>query len=237
MHAMAAKKHEQIREWIQDEIRQGHYVEGDQLPTEQALMAQFGVSRAPVQQAMRALELNGVVVRRPGAGTFVSVWGLRTDVRSALAGEQEQPAEHTSYRVLATRTTSAAALEWAATVFGPQHPVAVLTRLKVHTTGRPIALEQAVISLVHVPEILDQDLETLSTQDHFTRIGLPVRTLTNHLSAQLLNPEDAAHLEIDPTVPVIRQHRTVIGAGDVPYETAYFHMHPTNQLMEITRHV
>lgn len=234
---MRATKHELIREWIRGEIHRGRFLEGDQLPTEQVLMKQFGVSRAPVQQAMRALELNGEVVRRPGAGTFVSVWGLRTDGHSFLTAGDDRSGTHMSHQVLGTRVTGGGLIDWAGAVFGPQDPVALLSRLKVHTTGRPIMLEKAVISLTRAPAVLDQDLTELITADYYASIGLRVRRITTHLSAQLLEPEDAAHLQIDPSIPVIRQHRTVVGQDDEPYETSYFYMHPTNQLMEFTQNV
>lgn len=44
---------------------------GDQLPTERALAEQFQVSRASVREALRALELLGMVETRAGGGTFV----------------------------------------------------------------------------------------------------------------------------------------------------------------------
>jgi len=44
---------------------------GDQLPPERQLAEQFQVSRASVREALRTLELLGIVETRPGGGTFV----------------------------------------------------------------------------------------------------------------------------------------------------------------------
>ncbi len=44
---------------------------GDKLPTERELCAQFGVSRAPIRQALSALEMNGYIYSRQGEGVFV----------------------------------------------------------------------------------------------------------------------------------------------------------------------
>jgi len=44
---------------------------GDQLPTERTLAEQFQVSRASVREALRALELLGIVETHAGGGTFV----------------------------------------------------------------------------------------------------------------------------------------------------------------------
>jgi len=55
---------------------------GDQLPTERTLAEQFQVSRASVREALRALELLGIVETHAGGGTFV---------RRAVAGDLARP--------------------------------------------------------------------------------------------------------------------------------------------------
>jgi GntR family transcriptional regulator len=45
---------------------------GEQLPTESALVAAYGVSRATVRQALKSLEAEGRIVTRQGRGSFVS---------------------------------------------------------------------------------------------------------------------------------------------------------------------
>lgn len=45
---------------------------GDQLPSEPELALQLGVSRATLREAMRTFEIQGFLIRRQGAGTFVA---------------------------------------------------------------------------------------------------------------------------------------------------------------------
>ncbi|HUQ17765.1 MAG TPA: FadR/GntR family transcriptional regulator [Candidatus Saccharimonadales bacterium] len=52
-------------------LDRGELRPGDQLPTERSLAEQFQVSRASVREALRSLELLGVVETRAGGGTFV----------------------------------------------------------------------------------------------------------------------------------------------------------------------
>lgn len=56
----------QIYNQILSEIQLGSFKVGDKLPSERELCAQFGVSRAPVRQALSALEMNGVIYSRQG---------------------------------------------------------------------------------------------------------------------------------------------------------------------------
>ena len=45
---------------------------GDQIPGEQELCELYWVSRTVVRQALRELELDGMITRRKGKGTFIS---------------------------------------------------------------------------------------------------------------------------------------------------------------------
>lgn len=63
--------HEQIIEQIRDMIIDGTLKKGDKLPTERNLAEQLGVSRASVREALRALEIMGLVESRQGDGNFI----------------------------------------------------------------------------------------------------------------------------------------------------------------------
>ena len=56
---------------LSDRIRDGSYPATDKLPTEAALMAEFGVSRTVVREAISQLQAAGLVETRHGIGTFV----------------------------------------------------------------------------------------------------------------------------------------------------------------------
>lgn len=57
---------------LKQKIKAGIYKEDDLLPTELQLMAEYGVSRAPVRQALGRLESEGIIIRKAGKGTFVA---------------------------------------------------------------------------------------------------------------------------------------------------------------------
>ncbi|MCM3652473.1 FadR/GntR family transcriptional regulator [Metabacillus litoralis] len=61
----------QIYNQILSEIQSGSFEIGDKLPAERELCEQFGVSRAPIRQALSALELNGIIYSRQGEGVYV----------------------------------------------------------------------------------------------------------------------------------------------------------------------
>ena len=63
---------EEIVDQIYELIREGELNPGDRLPPERELAQQLNVSRASVREAMRLLDTKGLVVIRPGAGTFIT---------------------------------------------------------------------------------------------------------------------------------------------------------------------
>lgn len=62
----------QLMELLTAEIRGKKYASGEQLPTEQAMVARFGVSRTVVREAIASLRAQGMVVARQGVGVFVA---------------------------------------------------------------------------------------------------------------------------------------------------------------------
>lgn len=71
----------QVETILRGEIADGVLRPGDRLPSEEALRAEYGVSRGTLRQALEALERDGLIDRTRGRGTFV---------RAGTAGEAER---------------------------------------------------------------------------------------------------------------------------------------------------
>lgn len=66
-------KYRYVREQIRESIETQRYGPGERLPADSELALQFDTSRLTVIRALRDLEVEGLVKRRAGAGTFVSI--------------------------------------------------------------------------------------------------------------------------------------------------------------------
>lgn len=64
--------YEQLKNIIKNDIMDGAYVPGEQMPSEAALQAHYGVSRVTVRRAVQELSAEGLLERRQGKGTFVT---------------------------------------------------------------------------------------------------------------------------------------------------------------------
>jgi GntR family transcriptional regulator, transcriptional repressor for pyruvate dehydrogenase complex len=73
--------YEEIVEQIKQLITEGKLKPGDKLLGERELADQFQVSRASVREAIRTLEMLGVIDIRPGGGTFVRGSGADDIIR------------------------------------------------------------------------------------------------------------------------------------------------------------
>ena len=62
----------QLVELLAGEIRDRKYRPGERLPTEQAMVALYGISRTVVREAVASLRAQGLLVARQGVGVFVA---------------------------------------------------------------------------------------------------------------------------------------------------------------------
>lgn len=80
--------YEQVYRDIFKKIKSHYYCPGDILPSEKEMEEIYGVSRAPIRQALAMLSNNGLIDRKPGKGTFVSESEIY-DLKVTLSGFSE----------------------------------------------------------------------------------------------------------------------------------------------------
>jgi DNA-binding GntR family transcriptional regulator len=102
---------EVIAETLREQIRSGGLKSGDALPTQTALMREFGASSLTVQKAMALLKQDGWAVSRPGKGAFVAHHDHRAGTHDLDRPEVTAPAGGTAARVEALEQALADAVE------------------------------------------------------------------------------------------------------------------------------
>ncbi len=76
----------QLMDILKDNVQQKTWLPGDQIPGEQDLCELYGISRTVVRQALRELELEGVIRRRKGKGTFIQETKISEGLIQKLTG-------------------------------------------------------------------------------------------------------------------------------------------------------
>ena len=85
----------QICRAVREAVARGALAPGDRLPSARTLAGDFGVARSTVEAALAELDAEGFVVRKVGAGTFVSRIGAERDAAprpKPLFGVNRSPA-------------------------------------------------------------------------------------------------------------------------------------------------
>ena len=97
---MAAKpRYQELAEALRAEILRGDF-KSDAFPTEAELCKRFSVSRFTVREALRALQVDGLISRRRGSGTHVQA-------AAARGGALHQPLSNVAEILQYARDTTA----------------------------------------------------------------------------------------------------------------------------------
>ncbi len=67
-----SKLYEDVARRITEMVRDGEWLPGERIPTENALAERFEVGRSTVREAVKSLQIAGVLRSRTGKGTFVA---------------------------------------------------------------------------------------------------------------------------------------------------------------------
>jgi GntR family transcriptional regulator len=78
-----------IADLLRRDIQKGRYKLGDRLPTEEQLLGTFGASRHSVREALRVLTEEGLLLRRPRAGSTVIATSAERHFTQRIASVQE----------------------------------------------------------------------------------------------------------------------------------------------------
>lgn len=171
---MAAKAYTRIVDALRAEIASGRLKPGDRIPSENELVAAFGVSRMTANRAVRELVHAGLVTRMAGSGSFVAEPRLELSLLRVpdIVAEIRQASGRYSASV-ATRDRMAATAELAA-AFGKAVGAELLHTLIVHRSdGRAIQIEERFVDPDFAPDYLAQAFDERSPNAYLTAIARP----------------------------------------------------------------
>lgn len=205
--------YEQVKTWIRQHIGSGRWKPGDPVPSEAALMQQFGVSRMTVNRALRELAAEGLVTRVQGSGTRVAQLhriSSRLTIRDIHEEVVERGHVHTSRVLCAAREKAGAPV---ATSLGLRKGSAVFHTVLIHMeNGVPIQYEDRYVNPAAAPAYLETDFTRTSPTLHLLRHA-PLTEASYSIEAGLPTAAEARALGIRRAEPcLVMMRRTVSGA-------------------------
>lgn len=213
MATPAVHAYEQVKAFVRGRIASGEWKPGDPVPSEAALMQQFGSSRMTVNRGLRELAAEGLVTRVQGSGTRVAQLH-RISSRLTIRDIHEEVAErghvHSTRVLLAAKEKAGAAI---AQSLGLKTGGAVFHSLLVHLeNGVAIQYEDRYVNPAAAPDYLKTDFTQVSPTLHLLRHA-PLTEARYAIEACLPTAQEAKHLGIKRTEPCLAMmRRTVSGA-------------------------
>jgi len=205
--------YEQVKAWIRQHIGSGQWKPGDTVPSEAALMQQFGISRMTVNRALRELAAEGLVTRVQGSGTRVAQLhriSSRLTIRDIHEEVVERGHVHTTRLIQAGREKAGAQV---AVSLGLRAGATVFHTVLIHMeNGVPIQYEDRYVNPAAAPGYLETDFTQTSPTLHLLRHA-PLTEASYSIEACLPTAQEAKALAIKRGEPcLVMMRRTVSGA-------------------------
>lgn len=213
--------HARVSRALRQDIEQGVWEPGAQLPSEHALMQRFGVSRNTVRHALQSLETANLVRRRQGAGTFVTPQGF-SHVLGDLRGFTELIAErgHTPGLADTAHDTDYTPPREAIDFLGPP-PLSRLSRVQT-LDGDVFSLSDSWLPAKVGREISEAALRERVSLYRLLRedLGLQPREATESIRAQPADGRAAELLGVPQGAAMIVIYRWTLDQRGAPLEYA-----------------
>ena len=195
--------YEQVKAWIKQHIGSGQWKPGDPVPSEAALMQQFGISRMTVNRALRELAAEGLVTRIQGSGTRVAQLhriSSRLTIRDIHDEVVERGHVHTTRVIRADRERAGAEVAISLGLrAGAQVFHTMLIRME---NGVPIQYEDRYVNPAAAPNYLETDFTQTSPTLHLLQ-NAPLTEASYSIEACLPTAQEAKALAIRRTEPCL----------------------------------
>ncbi len=190
----------------------------DQLPTERDLAESFSLSRLTVRRTLDRLEAEGRVYRIQGAGTFVSEPRVAKSLElTSFSEDMRQRGLKPGSRLLASAEVQAGARIGYTLGVSPGAALYRVTRVRT-ANDVPICLEASYLPAALVPGLIDQPLEGSLYELLSSVFRLDLERAEQEIRCTVLEPKDAALLEVPSFSPAFTVERTGFDARGRPIE-------------------
>lgn len=190
---------------LTERIRSGELKAGSRLPSESELAAEFKVSRSTVRKALDRLAADGLIVKWPGKGSYVSAERLKMTPTSLSFSQQMIAAGHSvSTKVLLRKVIPAPEPIAQALGLPPGGRVVYFRRLRI-LDGEPVAIHTTFLPYPQYEQVTIEKLEQTQSLSQVMEEVAGVRVVSSRdvLSVIQADATDASLLNIPPNSPVV----------------------------------
>jgi GntR family transcriptional regulator len=211
----------QLMEIIKGKIEIGDWKPGDQIFGEQVLCRNYEISRTVVRQALKELEIEGVITRRKGRGTFIAHPKIREGLVQNLTGFYRDMMEQglkPKTRVLHQKITACSEKVAKYLEIEAGEKVIDIQRLRF-IEDQPIQLVTSYIPQTLCPLLVSADLENQSLYEFLEKeTGIRIVRGHRYIEAVAANELEAKLLGIEKNAPLIMLDSISYSNDDKPVE-------------------
>ncbi len=193
----------QVKDHISRKIQDGTWPPGHRLPSENELVAQFGMARMTVNRALRELMEQGRIVRVAGVGSFVAENKPQSTLLQIanIASEIRQRGHDYRCEMLVVERLAASpdVAAWLDLRAGDSVFHSACLHLDNDT---PVQLEERYVNPQVVPDYLEQDFTAVPPSEYLVR-HVPFDQIEHVVDAVLPSAEQAERLAMVPTDPCL----------------------------------
>jgi GntR family transcriptional regulator len=212
-----APLHYQVRRLLLEEIDRGELVAGQKLAPEREYAARFGISLAPVRQAILGLVEEDYLYRVRGSGTFVREAKVEEKIAilSSFTESMRARGFEPDIRTIEQRIVDAPARVRQA--IGARQ-VLSLGRVAV-VDGKPVAVLASWLPADRVPGLVDVNLGSGSLYSLLAeRYSIQMARAQSWIEVGRCRPADAALLGVRPGTPTLLLEGITYDTSDRPVE-------------------
>jgi DNA-binding GntR family transcriptional regulator len=212
-----APLHYQVRRLLLDEIERGELAPGQKLAPEKEYAARFGISLAPVRQAILGLVEEDYLYRVRGSGTFVREAKVEEKIAilSSFTESMRARGFEPDIRTVEQRIVEAPIRVREAV--GSRQVVSV-SRVAV-VDGKPVAVLSSWLPVARVPGLAEISLGNGSLYGLLAaRFGIQMARAQSWIEVSRCRPADAAQLGVRPGTPTLLVEGVTYDTSDRPVE-------------------
>ncbi|HSV53853.1 MAG TPA: histidine utilization repressor [Burkholderiaceae bacterium] len=216
-----------IKTHILDRIQAGQWKEGDTIPSEQALAAEFGVSRMTANRALRELTDEQVLIRVQGSGTFVAQQKYQSTLVEIHSIAEEITARGHAHRSELHRLERIKANDSLAAQFTLAAGSPLFRSVVVHfENDLPIQVEDRCVNPALAPDYMQLDFGKTTANEYLMRVA-PLQGVRYRIEALMPTEDIAAMLHIDEHQPCLVLRRKTLSMSQIASVATLWH--PANR--------
>ncbi len=211
--ATPAALYQQVKDFVARKIADGSWKPGDRVPSEQELVAEFGIARMTVNRALRELAGQGKIVRVAGVGSFVAEEKPQsTLLQIANIADEIRQRGHNHRCMLLSLARVAAPLD-VASALDLRTGESVFAVSCVHFEDEvAVQLEDRYVNPRMAPDFIRQDFTRLLPSEYLVK-HVPFDQIEHVVDAILPTAEQAELLQMPATQPCLMLTRRTWAAG------------------------